>query len=103
MVSAIEKITNKNELIDVCKKYNLVCIPQPSILLSRVAEILYKKKEDAKYAVCDSDARIELVRYENETELYNYCKAKGFDFLMLVNPDGSRKAGLLEQWLEEEK
>jgi hypothetical protein len=103
MVSMIEKITNKNELIDLCKKYKVLCIPQPTIIFSRVAEILYKKNEDAKYAICDSDARIELVRYEDKTELMNYCKKKKFDTIAFVYKDGSGKMGTLEQWLEEEK
>lgn len=102
MVSVIEKVTNDNEFMEVCKKYKVLCIPQPIITFSRVAEILYKKNEDANYAVCDSDARIELVRYENETELKNYCKKKKFDLIAFVNKDGSGKMGTLEQWLGEE-
>lgn len=101
MVSVIEKVTNKNEFIEICNKYRIMCIPQPLMVLSRVAEVLYKKNKDANYAVCDSDARIELVRYENETELKNYCKKKKFDLIALVNKDGSGKMMSLEQALEE--
>jgi len=101
MVSAIEKITKKEEIMDICKKYNFLTVMQPSMVLSRAAEILYKKHKDAKYAVCDSEERAELVRYDDEAELINYCRAKGFDLLMTVNPDGSGKMGTLEQWLGE--
>lgn len=103
MVSVIEKVENDNEFMAVCKKYNITCIPQPTIIFSRVAEILYKKHEDAKYAICDSDARIELVRYEDETELMNYCKKKKFDTIAFVNKNGGGKMGSLEEMLEEGK
>jgi hypothetical protein len=102
MVNVIEKVENDSEFIEVCKKYKIICIPQPTIIFSRVAEILYKKNEDAKYAICDSDARIELVRYEDKTELYNYCKKKKFETIAFVNKNGGGKMGTLEQWLEEE-
>lgn len=103
MVSIIEKVENDNEFVEVCKKYRIMCVPQPTIMFSRIAEILYKKHEDANYAICDSDARIELVRYENKTELYDYCKKKKFETIAFVYKDGKGKMGTLEQWLEEEK
>lgn len=103
LVSIIEKVTSKSECVEVCKKYSIVCIQQPIIIFSRVAEILYKKNEDANYAVCDSDARVELVRYENETELTNYCKKKKFDLIALVDKNGKGKIIPLEEMLEEEE
>ncbi|MDP2906438.1 MAG: hypothetical protein Q8O03_00710 [Nanoarchaeota archaeon] len=103
MVSVIEKVENDKEFVEICKRYNIICIPQPTIIFSRVAEILYKKNEDAKYAICDSDARIELVRYEDKTELINYCKKKKFDTIAFVYKDGSGKMGSLEEMLKEEK
>ncbi len=102
MISTIEKVETDKEFVEICKKYNIICIPQPTMIFSRVAEILYKKNKDANYAICDSDARIELVRYEDKTELYNYCKKKKFETVAFVYKDGSGKMGTLEQMLEEE-
>jgi len=102
MVSVIEKVENDKEFMEICKKYKIMCIPQPTMIFSKVAEILYRKHEDAKYAICDSETRIELVRYEDKTELMNYCKGKKFDVISFINKDGSGTMGSLEEMIKEE-
>ena len=89
MVKVIEKATSIHEFIEVCDKYSLPCVPQPTMVFTRVAEILYRTNENAKYAVCDCDAKIEIVDYIDEKDLTSYCKKNKFDLVSIVNKDGS--------------
>jgi len=98
MIKVIEKVTTKREFADLCNKYNLPCIPQPTILFTRIAEILYQTNENARYAVCDCDAKIEIVDYKEEKELITYCKKNKFDLVAIVNKDGSGKVGKPDQF-----
>ncbi|MBR9691487.1 hypothetical protein GOV06_01755 [Candidatus Woesearchaeota archaeon] len=89
-IEVIESATNIEEVIKLCKKYSIVPASQPTAVFSRFAEILYRKNPDAKYAVCYSEARVELVDFSNdETALEDYGRQNNYELISRVNKDGS--------------
>jgi len=97
MLKTIEKATNHKELFKIYKKYNILpTIMQPSAVLSQIAEELYKKDGKVKYAVCDCDAKIEIVQYETMQELKDYCKKENFEMIIQVKKDGGGLVSRLE-------
>jgi len=101
MVKIIEKATNKNEFLGLCVKYGLPLIHQPNMIFSRIAEILYENNSESQYAVCDCNAKIELVDYQSLDDLKNYCKKENFDLIIRIGRDGSGLVSKLEHILQE--
>jgi len=89
MIKVIERATTERELIETCNKYRIVIVPQPIMLFSRIGDILCKKNNKERYAVCDSDAVIELVDFDTQDNLVKYCHDNNFTFVSIVYPDGS--------------
>jgi hypothetical protein len=82
----IECVTSQGDLVKVCKKYGLVpMLIQPTMVLSRLCEMLYKDNPDNKYAVMSNMFTGVVVSYDDITEIENAL----YNFKMTVNPDGS--------------
>lgn len=88
-IEVVETIRTIQDLNTLAAKYRLMDIPQPTMILSRIAEILYETNPDKKYGIVDSDPKMELVTYKNEDELIKYAKSQDTTGLSTVNPDGS--------------
>jgi len=83
----VETLKNMADLMVLCQKYHLVFVLQPTMALSRVAEILYASQPKSKFAVVANNSEAKRVEYDDLTELENTRQT--YDFIMTVEPDGS--------------
>jgi len=88
-IEEIEAIKNQADLAKVCSKYNLPLVMQPTIVLSKVAEILYRKGDNKKFAVIANNHEAKLVEYANLDKLKQAAHKNKYTFLATVEPDGS--------------
>lgn len=101
MVKIIEKATNPKEFVEICKKYQVMPISQPTMVFSQIVEKLYEQNSKNNYAIGNSETSIEILCYSNKEELVNYCKKNNLWMLSLVNKDGSARCGKLEYFLND--
>ena len=89
-MNLIHETADVNNLSELANKYSIdekYC-DFPIILYSKIADELYKTN-DLKYAICDSDKKIQLVSYNNEKELTGYCIINELWLCCIIDKDGS--------------
>lgn len=101
MLKIIEKATNPEEFVGICKKYHVMPVPQPTMVFSQIVEKLYEKNSNDNYAIGNGETGIEILCYSDKKELVNYCKKNNIEMLSLVNKDGSARCGRLEHFLHD--
>jgi hypothetical protein len=75
------------DLMVLCQKHNLVFVPQPTMVLSMVAERLYANQPKSKFAVISNNNEVKLVEYNDLADLESARQT--YDFIMTIEPDGS--------------
>jgi len=103
MIRTLKCATNISELLFVCQQYGILPILTESVFLGlTLARVLYEEYPDNKLALLDSDTLLEVISYDDETELLLYMKQKQFNYGFKVGKDGEG-VPIDENFVREEK
>ena len=90
MIKTLKAATNLPELIFVCQQYGIRPVFTESLFLGlTLTKVMYNVyPEHENLALLDSNTLLEVVAYDNETELTDYKKKRGFEDCFAVDREG---------------